>query len=532
MITRSHTIQKVRRVTTFDLIKETTNKTDNYFVIAVDALSTSPFVNINKDKNITGLLLNDITLEESFLLENSFDKFEKFIHSNSKKIINSLFVYALHPLNHDIPTFFIHIYPSSNGKGNNYTTDMLHNLAHKCKEHNLNIIGFSSDGDNSMSKYHTQNINLFEKSIFDITENYLYFSDVLHLIKRGRYHFVKKLHKLNDKFSKIDELRILFNLPFEIFRNESYTKMHESLAVRLFTAKNIILLYNNSLTDELIYFLPFVSLNEVISNRKITLYERIYLLNIIKYFCQHLRSNNKIRLNQKYLIKPNILTDLLSTAYSFEHLLLNFFGEIDLNRCSTAPLEHNFGISRMSCRDNNRMERLLLQFARIDVRRLKKDFLFNRTMNHRVTNHGAIVKLSEFDHSFDMPDNEIIEALIPFLNSKKVSGVSYSIKNMIEIFDKIEEKLVPSSRFICKSSDVFVNPSTVTRIQSRLENDLGKRCKWSVKEEELLIKLSKDMGSNCTKLSKYFDERTPKAVFQKATQFYKNKKIDTKPFLK
>lgn len=68
-----------------DLIKETTNKTDNYFVIAVDALSTSPFVNINKDKNITGLLPNDITLEESFLLENSFDKFEKFIHSNSKK---------------------------------------------------------------------------------------------------------------------------------------------------------------------------------------------------------------------------------------------------------------------------------------------------------------------------------------------------------------------------------------------------------------------------------------------------------------
>lgn len=157
-----------------------------------------------------------------------------------KKIINSLFVYALHPLNHDIPTFFIHIYPSSNGKGNNYTTDMLHNLAHKCKEHNLNIIGFSSDRDNAMSKYHTQNINLFEKSIFDITENYLYFSDVLHLIKRCRYHFVKKLHKLNDKFSKIDEKRILFNLPFEIFRNESYTKMHESLAVRLFTAKNII----------------------------------------------------------------------------------------------------------------------------------------------------------------------------------------------------------------------------------------------------------------------------------------------------
>ena len=268
-------------------------------------------------------------------------------------------------------------------------------------------------------------------------------------------------------FLRIDDLRILFNLSYEIFRNESFPKMHESLEVRLFTARNIALLYNNSLIDELIYLL----LNSLID-------------------------------------------------------------EIDLNRCSTAPLEHNFGISRMSCRDNNRMERLLLQFARIDVRRLKEEFLFNRTMNHRVTNHGSIVTLSEFDHSFDMPDSEIKQAMIPLLRSKNVSDFSYSTKKVIEMFDKIEAKLVPSSRFICKSSDVFVNPSTVTRIQSRLENDLGKRCRWSSKEEELLIKLSKDMGSNCNKLSKYFNERTSKAVFQKATRFNKSKKINAKPFLK
>lgn len=40
---------------------------------------------------------------------------------------------------------------------------------------------------------------------------------------------------------------------------------------------------------------------------------------------------------------------------------------------STAPLEHSFGIARMSNGDYNRMERLVLQFSRIDVPRL---FLF------------------------------------------------------------------------------------------------------------------------------------------------------------
>ena len=351
-----------------DFLNETKNQTKNDFIIAVDALSTSPFVNIDKKRNITGLLPNDIIIQESYLLETSFDKFEKFIQSNSNKIINSLFVFALHPLNHELPTFFIHVYPSNNGKGNNFTTEILHILAYKCKQQNLNIIGFSSDGDNALSPYHQKNIERFEKFDFDITENFLYFSDVLHILKRGRYHFVKKLHKNDALHSKIDELRILFNLPYEIFSNASYTKMHESLAVRLFTSQNIIILYNKTLIDELIYFLPFVSLNEAVSNRQLSQSERIYMLDIIKYFCKYINKNNQIRLKQKYLIKPNIITDILSTVYSLKYLLTHFTGNIDLNRCSAAPLEHNFGIARMSCRDNNRMERLLLQFSRIDVR--------------------------------------------------------------------------------------------------------------------------------------------------------------------
>ncbi|KAK8876453.1 hypothetical protein M9Y10_006663 [Tritrichomonas musculus] len=85
-----------------DFLNETKNQTKNDFIIAVDALSTSPFVNIDKKRNITGLLPNDITIQESYLLETLFDKFEKIIQSNSNKIINSLFVFTLHPLNREL----------------------------------------------------------------------------------------------------------------------------------------------------------------------------------------------------------------------------------------------------------------------------------------------------------------------------------------------------------------------------------------------------------------------------------------------
>lgn len=148
-----------------------------------------------------------------------------------------------------------------------------------------------------MSKFLSKNIELFEDSIFDISEDYLYFSDVLHILKRGRYHFVKQLHKLNS--SLFDELRILLNLPSKIFSNASYTKMHEGLAVRMFSFQKIILLYNNSYFDEVVYFLPFVLLNEAIRNRIIELNYRVFILNTIRAYCKFLSKNNKIRLSQK-----------------------------------------------------------------------------------------------------------------------------------------------------------------------------------------------------------------------------------------
>lgn len=52
----------------------------------------------------------------------------------------------------------------------------------------------------------------------------------------------------------------LFNLPQEIFKNESYTKMHDSLAVRLFSIDNLLVSFIKCLFDESIFLLTFLFL--------------------------------------------------------------------------------------------------------------------------------------------------------------------------------------------------------------------------------------------------------------------------------
>lgn len=52
------------------------------------------------------------------------------------------------------------VLPGQTYKGINVITDILHNLSLKCKENNLSIIGFVSDRDNCMSKYHSRNIEI------------------------------------------------------------------------------------------------------------------------------------------------------------------------------------------------------------------------------------------------------------------------------------------------------------------------------------------------------------------------------------
>lgn len=84
------------------------------------------------------------------------------------------------------------------------------------------------------------------------------------------------------------------------------------------------------------------------------------------------------------------------------------------------------------------------------------------------------------------------------------------------------------SNSICKSSDVYVNPSTVPNIQNQLKETITKQCPWSTKEIILLKKLIHDIGPNCTLLSIYYEKRSVMAIYKKANKLYKKKRNNEK----
>ena len=105
-------------------------------------------------------------------------------------------------------------------------------------------------------------------------------------MKRGRYALLKMIYSKTDYLNKIEQLKNLFNIPQEVLNNASYTKMHDTLAVKLFSLDNLFKAYNNSLYSETIFMYPFSLLGCSVNNRNLNISERIFIYKLIKNYCQ------------------------------------------------------------------------------------------------------------------------------------------------------------------------------------------------------------------------------------------------------
>ena len=116
-------------------------------------------------------------------------------------------------------------------------------------------------------------------------------------------------------------------------------------------------------------------------------------------------------------------------------------------------------------------------------------------------------------------------------NIFKTKNVSKNVIELFNFFYKTILKIPKESNFICKSSDAYVNPSTVLSIQNRFKETLTKKCPWSKKEVDLLKRLMRDIGGNCTQLSNYFEKRSVNSIRNKTMNLFKKKEVLLKPFL-
>lgn len=201
-------------------------------ILAVDACSVTPSLALYSNQTIISFTSKyQITKEQLELVSSNNMVFEEWLRMNSHLMIKALFVFQVQPLSPSIEPFYVHVFPSNNGKANEHILFLLDQISAKLKEKSINIIGFASDGDSFISQGHDKNIEKhyvsgLYKSI-DL-ENQIVISDLLHVLKRSRYHMIKAMTNLITK-TQIINFCYLLNLPSMVFKDDLSTKMHDML---------------------------------------------------------------------------------------------------------------------------------------------------------------------------------------------------------------------------------------------------------------------------------------------------------------
>lgn len=137
----------------------------------------------------------------------------------------------------------IHLYPWTLGKANEKIEQRMFTLGKLMDKNFFNIIGYSFDGDSS----YRNNLEKIDKN-FDYSNGIKYskinqpffFSDYPHIFQRARYRLLKRInfyYKGNEIKKKLVES---YNLPYIVFSNEKITKMHDSLALKLFNPRVLL----------------------------------------------------------------------------------------------------------------------------------------------------------------------------------------------------------------------------------------------------------------------------------------------------
>ena len=294
------------------IIKENTEnwEKNQNVILGVDAASVNPAVTIFNDQSIKGLV-NNYESKDKFFTQGSvtLQLFEEWLKNNSKLMVNSMFLFNIQPLNPNLNSFIIHIHPSNCGKGEKLIIQILNNLKDQLKKFDINTVAFAADGDSIFRPMHVQNINdhiinsIFYTSIS--SSQTLIISDLLHLLKRARYHLVPDIFDTNQFIS-------LLNLPSMTMRKDRASKMHDRLPLLLFQMQNYEILSQNNLFNYSLFILPFSLLLSSLSY-EVSYENRVLLFHLSRRLFHFIYfSPNNFFYKDQIKYKPQILSDSLS----------------------------------------------------------------------------------------------------------------------------------------------------------------------------------------------------------------------------
>ena len=409
--------------------------------LAVDAICFYPDVKITKNSEIYGLEYDE--LMQKFTPNNLYTLFtenpevlEKFINLNYESMIKSAFVFQIQPYNVEMKPFIVHVLPTANGKANEATISILHQIREEVKKRRINIKSYAFDGDNAYLELHKMYYesyihSVLEKETINIKKTQVIrtVSDYLHLLKRLRYRLLNCIvHAGFDQESTpiiLEDLQnILDYLPPVVWCNEPYTKMHDKLPLELFKIENFLKLFEENHYAAAAFWYPIALSLTAISAQDIGYQNRLFLLQtaffFLAFYKENLENADEVTLKQrKYGSDRNVsfytnelLIEFTNTLYS--HIqLMSTIDNFCFDRNSTTPLEHKFGLARRRSHDVHTLQKFLRTVSSLQTIEQQNYFLeTNEEMvkiHCRINSVGVSVEPADLNEDlfliFDDDDN-------------------------------------------------------------------------------------------------------------------------------
>ena len=459
-----------------------------YGIIAVDAISVDPNVKVFENGTVKGLI-NATCLSKEEIEELRYEVYrqERYLAQIKNQTISAAFIYQFQPLCPFYDTAIIYIEPSNTSKADEKQVQNLFQIKNGLEQENFKIVAFASDGDSGYRSLVNSTLIQYKFGTRPIliTNNTLYTNDPLHVLKRGRYRFLSHNFTLLNKNSTVfnySKIINLLNLPGYVFSNSRYTKMQDSLPLKLFSLQNLNLLLQTELFSHAAYFLPFCLMNTALSSDALSIDERVDYLEISFHYMalyKELVSNapkNKIAPQKGsktvLLFDLNLINDYLVTILTINTVINTLAGPISLNMIGTNPLEHHFGLLRLKCKYKHDFETISRNEEQLQLyQHLKKDLLFEKIRSRKSYYAVTLFLTNRLNGS---PNNfHIAKSLLNKFGIFKSRNLSHiTIETNYALFlSKIQQNIVndelTKKETVFTSHEIHMNPSVGAYIQKR-----------------------------------------------------------------
>ena len=386
-------------------------------VLAVDAISFRRELVITNTGVVQGSLSNE-TVDQELLaqLHSSFSEFENYYREHHSALISDAFVFQFQPLNASLKSLVVHVTPSSQGKATEKTVELLDEISSRLRDVNFDVIAYAMDGDTTYSKLHRNfyaqysgvivNDPKFMFANFSTIPRKMVISDPLHLLKRARYRLLgAQVHvgiTGTSPLINISVLKKLLSLPSKVFLDQKFTKMHDDLAISMFSLTSLVELFEKKM-EYVPYFLPFCLLNAAISEKELSVEERASFLEVCLYYMMAYVQELPVapvklpdhKAGKRVDVRPfsaNLAVEFCNTAVSLLSILSGINGSVNLNRAGTNPLEHTFGSIRMRSRYKHTYDSMVRSLGATETwKRLVSSLGVGAKVSGRKTYYGQTV---------------------------------------------------------------------------------------------------------------------------------------------